>query len=91
MLVELLCRGADEMKELRDAIRTEGRWFENRNGQKVTHPAVKQLADLEAAVTEWFTLLGFSPLARARLGVIESTEQSKLDELDARRRRRQDA
>jgi P27 family predicted phage terminase small subunit len=87
MLVELLCRGGDELKELRAAIRTEGRWFENRNGQKVTHPAVKQLEDLEAQVTEWFNLLGFSPLARARLGVIESTELSKLDELDARRRR----
>ena len=48
------------------------RWFyETANGQLVTHPLIKQKSELNAQITAWLSLLGFTPSDRARLGLAE--------------------
>lgn len=46
--------------------------------------ARKQLRELNREISEWLSLLGFDPSARARLGLAEVKAQSKIEELKAR-------
>ena len=70
VLVELLAKGADEHEVLADWLTGEAdrHWYEY-NGRRYPHPVVKQLRDLEAQLTAWLSMLGFSPSDRVRLGV----------------------
>ncbi len=65
----------------------ENRWYVTANGQVVTHPAVKQIEQIDAQVTGWLSMLGFSPSDRARLGLAEIRVANELDEF----RKRKDA
>jgi P27 family predicted phage terminase small subunit len=85
-IVVMLCQAADERAKLREELEATPRWYQNKNGQIVSHPAVSQLRELEKQVTQWLSLLGFTPTDRARLGVAEAQTISKLDELNSRRR-----
>ena len=49
------------------------------NGQMVTHPLVKQKSELNAQITAWLSLLGFTPSDRARLGLAEIRVANELD------------
>lgn len=56
------------------------RWFyETANGQLVTHPLIKQKSELNAQITAWLSLLGFTPSDRARLGLAEIRVANELD------------
>jgi hypothetical protein len=50
--------------------------------------ARKQLRELNREISEWLSLLGFDPAARARLGLAEVKAQSKFEELEAKRAKR---
>jgi hypothetical protein len=47
--------------------------------------ARKQLRDLNKEISDWLSVLGFDPSARARLGLAEVKAMSKLEDLRARR------
>lgn len=47
--------------------------------------ARKQLRELNKEVSEWLSLLGFDPSARARLGLAEVKAASALEKLQAKR------
>lgn len=49
----------------------------------------KQLNDLENIISSNINKLGFSPEARSRLGLAEVKRESKLEELFARRAKRE--
>jgi phage terminase small subunit len=51
----------------------------------VTHPAVKQVDQLDAQNTAWMSLLGFTPSDRARLGLAEIRVANELDEFRKRK------
>lgn len=90
-LVEQLCRLADEVEILRKDIasgKTE-RWYTTANGQVVTHPAVKQLADGRVQMTTWLSMLGFSPSDRGRLGLTEVRVKDEDDEMTRRIQQRE--
>lgn len=65
----------------------ENRWYQTPSGQIVSHPAVKQIEQMDAQITGWLSMLGFSPSDRARLGLAEIRVANELDEF----RRRKDA
>lgn len=91
--VTLVVQALETRNELRRYLKkrgVEGRWFVNERGQVVTHPAVKQLADIEAQLTTWFSLIGFNPSDRTRLGLAQVRVADELDELRKRRTERRD-
>jgi hypothetical protein len=47
--------------------------------------ARKQLRELNKEISDWLSVLGFDPSARARLGLAEVKAMSKLEDLRARR------
>ena len=47
--------------------------------------ARKQLRELNKEISEWLSLLGFDPAARARLGLAEVKAASALEKLQAKR------
>ena len=47
--------------------------------------ARKQLRELNKEISEWLSLLGFDPSARARLGLAEVKAASALEKLQAKR------
>ena len=49
--------------------------------------ARKQLRDLNKEISEWLSLLGFDPTARARLGLAEVKAASTLEKLQAKRQK----
>ena len=55
------------------------RWYTTANGQTVSHPAVKQIEQMNAQITAWLSMLGFSPSDRARLGLAEIRVANELD------------
>ena len=96
-LIVLLCDGVDQREQLRDELAARGPLLEidvyspgvGVIGTRVTaNPALAALRALEAQLTRWLSLLGFSPTDRARLGYAQVATEAKLDELEARRRRR---
>lgn len=50
--------------------------------------ARKQLRDLNKEISEWLSVLGFDPAARARLGLAEVKAQSVIEKLQAKRDKR---
>jgi len=87
LLITLLVQKLQERQAIRDWLGTEParRWYTTANGQTVSHPAVKQLEQIDAQITGWLSMLGFSPSDRARLGL---AEVRVANELDAFRRRK---
>ena len=85
-LIERLCIGFDQVARIEAWLGTDvTKWFyETANGQLVTHPLIKQKGELNAQLTAWLSLLGFTPSDRARLGLAEIRVAN---ELDAFRRR----
>ncbi len=68
------------------------RWFyETANGQLVTHPLIKQKSELNAQITAWLSLLGFTPSDRARLGLAEIRVANELDQYRQRKSKVVDA
>jgi hypothetical protein len=74
-LVQMICEQLDRREFLRNYV-TE-------------HPhewhMFKQLNDIEAQVVKGFSLLGFSPADRTRLGLVSAKTKSRLEELMARK------
>ena len=74
-LVQMVCEQLDRREWLRDYIQE--------------HPSewhmVKQLNDIEAAIVKNFSLLGFTPADRTRLGLVSAKTKSKLEELLAKK------
>ena len=80
-LLEKLC-SAIEQVALIEAWQGKDvtRWFyATANGQLVTHPLIKQKSELNAQITAWLSLLGFTPSDRARLGLAEIRVANELD------------
>jgi len=61
------------------------RWYASPNGQIVTHPAVKQIEQMDAQCTAWLSLLGFTPSDRSRLGLAEIRVANELDQYRQRK------
>jgi len=80
-LMGRLCRNYQKIYDLElwlgDDVTT--RWYTSPNGQIVTHPAVKQIEQMDAQCTAWLSMLGFSPSDRARLGLAEIRVANELD------------
>jgi hypothetical protein len=74
-LVQLICEQLDRREFLRNYV-TE-------------HPhewhMFKQLNDIEVQVVKGFSLLGFSPADRTRLGLVSAKTKSRLEELMSRK------
>lgn len=73
-IVQLLCECEDERAQLRHRVLTEQDWHD-RNG----------LRKLEEFIVSMYSMLGFSPVDRGKMGVGEVRPSSVLDELRARR------
>ncbi len=76
-LLLLVCEQMDERAKLRTQV-----WNEGKNDER------KALRQLERAIVENLSLLGFTPTDRSRLGVAEVKKQSKLEDLLARKAQR---
>ena len=85
-LVERLCLAFEQLARIEVWLGTDvTRWFyETANGQLVTHPLIKQKTELNAQVTAWLSLLGFTPSDRARLGLAEIRVANELDQFRRR-------
>ena len=86
-LLEKLC-SAIEQVALIEAWQGKDvtRWFyATANGQLVTHPLIKQKSELNAQITAWLSLLGFTPSDRARLGLAEIRVANELDQYRQRK------
>lgn len=83
LLITRLCERWSEGEQLRKWLADDPlnrRWYTTSNGQTVTHPAVKQLEQIDAQLTSWLSSLGFTPSDRARLGLAEVRVADALDE-----------
>ncbi|MFI6117467.1 phage terminase small subunit P27 family [Kitasatospora sp. NPDC051164] len=87
-LLTRLCEAHDEREAIRDAIAEEGYMVTGSMGQRRANPLLSELRSLEAQMTRYESLCGFTPTDRARLGYAEVKRASKLDELLARRQSR---
>ena len=87
-LLTRLCEAHDEREAIRDAIAEEGYMVTGSMGQRRANPLLSELRSLEAQMTRYESLCGFTPTDRARLGYAEVKRASKLDELIARRQAR---
>ena len=85
-LIERLCLAFDQVARIEQWLGTDvTRWFyETANGQLVTHPLIKQKSELNAQITAWLSLLGFTPSDRARLGLAEIRVANELDQFRRR-------
>ncbi|RJQ68089.1 phage terminase small subunit P27 family [Pseudonocardiaceae bacterium YIM PH 21723] len=88
-LLTRLAEAHDEREAMRDAIANSGYLVPGSTGQPVLNPLVPALRALEAQITKYESLCGFTPTDRARLGYAEVKRVSKLDELLAKRRKDQ--
>ena len=86
-LIERLCLAFDQVARIEQWLGTDvTRWFyETANGQLVTHPLIKQKSELNAQITAWLSLLGFTPSDRARLGLAEIRVANELDQFRQRK------
>jgi P27 family predicted phage terminase small subunit len=85
-LIERLCLACEQVARIEAWLGTDvSRWFyETANGQMVTHPLIKQKTELNAQITAWLSLLGFTPSDRARLGLAEIRVANELDQFRRR-------
>jgi hypothetical protein len=78
-LVQLICEQLDRREFLRNYV--------------TKHPhewhMFKQLNDIEVQVVKGFSLLGFSPADRTRLGLVSAKTKSRLEELMAKKAARE--
>ena len=83
LIIEQLCLALDEAAVLRRGIGAGEipRWTEAATGRFFTHPSVKRLEWLDAQIMAKASDLGFTPAARARLGLAEVRVRDELDEL----------
>lgn len=81
--LSLLAAGWDEAAELREEIKSYT--LKERHERRT---ARAELRELEKRITQWLSLLGFTPTDRARLGVAEVKARTKLEELADRRAKR---
>ena len=72
-LLLMTCESLDEREQLREIVQASGDPKDRR-----------ALRYLNAEITSNMSMLGFSPVDRARLGVAEVTRRSKLEELMAK-------
>ena len=86
-LMSRLCSNFDKIAELENWLGSdvERRWYTSPNGQIVTHPAVKQIDQMDAQNTAWMSLMGFTPSDRARLGLAEIRVANELDQFRKRK------
>jgi hypothetical protein len=70
-LVQMVCEQLDRRERLRQL------WDENPSDRAVN----MSLFDVEKAIVNGFSLLGFSPADRTRLGLVSAKTKSKLQEL----------
>jgi P27 family predicted phage terminase small subunit len=86
-LMSRLCSNFDRIAELENWLGSdvERRWYTSPNGQIVTHPAVKQIDQMDAQNTAWMSLMGFTPSDRARLGLAEIRVANELDQFRKRK------
>ena len=86
-LMTRLCKNFDKIAELELWLGNdvERRWYTSPNGQVVTHPAVKQIEQMDAQNTAWMSLMGFTPSDRARLGLQEIRVANELDQYRQRK------
>ena len=57
-------------------------------GQPVSHPLIAEVHQREDVIRRCLAEIGFSPTARARLGLVQVQTASKMDELAAKREQR---
>lgn len=87
-----ICANRDECARIQDDIELlPARFYETKAGQLVTHPLITQLRALEQQRTAWMAAIGFSPADRARLGLAEVRIADEFDQLNERKRRREEA
>lgn len=89
-LVVKLCEQWEDAARLREWLGgdVERRWYVTAAGQIVSHPAVKQIEQINAQCTAWLSMLGFTPSDRARLGLAEVRVADALDEFRRKREAR---
>lgn len=87
-IVTRLAEAHDERDAMRDQIAGDGYMVTGSMGQPRPHPLLAYLRALEAQMTKYESLCGFTPSDRSRLGYAEVKRASKLDELMARRANR---
>jgi P27 family predicted phage terminase small subunit len=92
-LVSKLCGAMEEVARIEAWLGEDvtHRFYETANGQLVTHPLVKQKTELNAQITAWLSLLGFTPSDRARLGLAEIRVANELDQYRQRKSKVVDA
>lgn len=78
--VILLCEAMDRRAALVRVVETEGMLLRGKDRDYI-NPALKQLTDVEAAITKWMSQLGLNPSDRGRLGLTEVKARSKLEEM----------
>ena len=81
----LAAEALDRRAELVARLEADGPVLFTDKGYAYAHPAVGMVNTVEAQLTKWLSLLGFSPSDRSRLGLAEVKAQTKLEELRARR------
>ena len=86
--VEQIARAWDDIAAYRRLIRAEGLVQTGSQGQPVAHPLIAEVRRCEDTIRKCLAEIGFSPAARARLGLAQVKTASKLDELAARREKR---
>jgi hypothetical protein len=86
-LVRDLCCVAQEAETLRCDIESGvvPRWYETSHGQVNPHPAIKQLNEYRSQLVTRWSMLGFSPSDRARLGLAQVRIRDELDVLMEKR------
>lgn len=85
-LVEQVARSYDDLEEFRAAIKEQGLIAKGYAGQVVANPLIKEMRACEATIRNCLSQLGFSPTARAKLGLAEIKRQSGLRALQDKTR-----
>ena len=87
--IEQVCRAWDDIAEYRKLIKADGLVQTGSQGQPVAHPLIAEVRRCEDTIRKCLAEIGFSPAARARLGLAQAKTASKLDELAAKRAERE--
>lgn len=81
-IVAMLAAAFDERAQLADFMSEAGeagRWYRNDSSRLFPHPAVRQLRDLDAQITAWLSMIGFTSSDRAKLGLTQARAAGELD------------
>lgn len=88
--VVLLCEAMDTRADLKMTVEREGILLRGKERDYI-NPALRQLTDVEAAITKWMSQLGLNPSDRGRLGLTQVRAKSKLEEMRERAAARRSA